>query len=152
MLCLPRSDQALASGVCALLDALLLNVDLEHTALNELELESCVAFAVIWGCCGALRSTVSKRFGASATEARAEFSSWWHTTFRDKFEKYPEKGTLFDYCLELGTYRIHSWEEMVAKQERILVMALCSYGPGIVMTPYSYGPVIVMVRYSYGPE
>ena len=117
VLAVPRSNQDLARSVCALLDALTHEASLSQDIVSEEEAQSVVAFAVIWGCCGALYSTSGKKGGPSVLEARAEFSTWWTEKFADKFDKFSAKGTVFDYCVDTTKFRTVSWDEQMSKQQ-----------------------------------
>ena len=99
----PISDISMIQLTCFLLEYLL---DGHHIPTQTLEntLEVVFVFAAIWGFGSGL-------YQDHLIDWKREFHKWWISEFKDI--KFPAHGCIFDFCLELGSYKFRTWESLI---------------------------------------
>ncbi|CAD7085079.1 unnamed protein product [Hermetia illucens] len=99
----PITDIAFIQMVCHLLECFLDNA---HPPENDVEqfYETLFNFALIWG-------TGSSLLQDHLIDWQKEFHKWYTTEF--KAIRFPAKGTVFDYCIDLQTIQFSPWCKLV---------------------------------------
>ena len=106
---IPLTEFQLIHQLCAYISVLLKepSADNENTPSevhNEREAEHWFIFACIWTF-GGMLSTDDKY--------RIRFDRWWRSEWRGL--KFPEVGTVFDYCLSPETRKLEKWSERIKR-------------------------------------
>jgi dynein heavy chain len=92
----PQVDICMVMGMCKLLENMLNQFEVKN-------LDLVFTFACIW-CIGggyAIKDGI---------DYKANFSNWWKNEF--KSPKFPSKGTVFDYYMDLESNKPEGWEKM----------------------------------------
>lgn len=99
----PITGIAFIQMVCHLLECFLDNA---HPPENDVEqfYETLFNFALIWG-------TGSSLLQDHLIDWQKEFHKWYTTEF--KAIRFPAKGTVFDYCIDLQTIQFSPWCKLV---------------------------------------
>lgn len=93
---IPQVQIAMVMSMCKLLENIL-----KH---NEIKgLEYIFVFACIWCVGGGYAEKDGKDFSK-------EFSNWWKTEW--KFIRFPSKGTVFDYYVDIENSTLEDWSKM----------------------------------------
>eukprot|EP00756_Hemistasia_phaeocysticola_P021738 Hpha_TRINITY_DN15791_c11_g1::TRINITY_DN15791_c11_g1_i1::g.41603::m.41603/K10408/DNAH; dynein heavy chain, axonemal len=105
----PMSDFSLVQQLCCLAEHLLARASSHATddaAHTDKEAEQWFALACIWAFGGCLTTV-------DGVDTRARFDKWWRQEW--KALKFPESGTVFDFCLSTETKKLEKWTERLKR-------------------------------------
>jgi dynein heavy chain len=93
-------EMAIIISMCRLLESILDKQDVKA-------LEYLFVFASVWCIGGGFSEKDGKDF-------RKEFSNWWKEKW--KTVKFPSKGTVFDYFVDIENSKLEEWNKMTTKE------------------------------------
>lgn len=97
---IPTMEMAIVISMCRLLESILDKQDVKA-------LEYVFVFACIWCVGGGFAEKDGKDF-------RKEFSNWWKEKWKQI--KFPSKGTVFDYFVDIEGGKLEEWNKMTTKE------------------------------------
>eukprot|EP01062_Namystynia_karyoxenos_P024171 TRINITY_DN1939_c0_g6_i1.p1 TRINITY_DN1939_c0_g6~~TRINITY_DN1939_c0_g6_i1.p1 ORF type:complete len:4792 (+),score=1866.14 TRINITY_DN1939_c0_g6_i1:876-14378(+) len=99
---LPMSDFAFVQQLCAIAENVLAREVRDEETHNDRDAEHWFVLACIWAFGGMLITH-------EGVDYRQRFDKWWRHEWRTL--KFPEAGTVFDYCLSAESRKLERWSE-----------------------------------------